>query len=368
MIDTAANTDLDLQVNRRGFLKGCTMVAAALGISEAMIPKLVEAASSAQRPPVIWLHFQECTGCTESLLRGSHPDLARLITEIISLDYHETVMAAAGHQAEKSLRDTLDKYAGKFLCVVEGAIPTKDKGIYCKIAGRTAVDILAEVAPKAAAIIAIGSCASYGGIQAAAPNPTGAVGVKDLVAGTPVINIPGCPPNPVSFLGTVLHYLTFNRLPVTDNLGRPLFAYGRRIHDHCERRAHFDEGRFAEQFGDFGHRNGYCLYKVGCKGPETFSNCPSARFNDVDVWPVSVGHGCVGCTEPDFWDTMTPFYERLPNVKIPGTRGITDVDSAGKKILGVAAAAVGIHAAIGIGKKLVKGCGCKDDKKGGTNS
>ena len=188
MIDTAANTDLDLQVNRRGFLKGCTMVAAALGISEAMIPKLVEAASSAQRPPVIWLHFQECTGCTESLLRGSHPDLARLITEIISLDYHETVMAAAGHQAEKSLRDTLDKYAGKFLCVVEGAIPTKDKGIYCKIAGRTAVDILAEVAPKAAAIIAIGSCSSYGGIQAAAPNPTGAKGVMDLVSGTPVIN------------------------------------------------------------------------------------------------------------------------------------------------------------------------------------
>ncbi len=363
MTDTENSTDLELQLNRRGFLKGCTMVAAALGISEAMIPKLLEAATSAQRPPVIWLHFQECTGCTESLLRASHPDIGRLILDIISLDYHETVMAAAGHQAEKSLHDTLDKYAGKFLCVVEGAIPTKDKGIYCKIAGRTAVDILAEVAPKAAAIIAIGACATYGGIQAAEPNPTGSVGVQDLVSGTPVINIPGCPPNPISFLGTVLHYLTFNRLPITDNLGRPLFAYGRRIHDHCERRAHFDEGRFAEQFGDFGHRNGYCLYKVGCKGPETFSNCPSVRFNDVDAWPVSVGHGCIGCTEPNFWDTMTPFYERLPNVQIPGTSGITDVDSAGKTILGVAAAAVGIHAAIGIGKKVIKGCGCKNENK-----
>lgn len=163
---------------------------------------------------------------------------------------------------------------------------SEDNGIYCKIAGRTAVDILAEVAPKAKAIIAIGNCATFGGIQAAAPNPTESVGVRDLVSGTPVINVAGCPPNPIAFMGTVLHYLTFNRLPVTDNLGRPLFAYGRRIHDHCERRAHFDEARFAEQFGDFGHRNGYCLYKLGCKGPETFNNCPSARFNDVDVWPV----------------------------------------------------------------------------------
>ena len=363
MTDTTQGTDLNLHLNRRGFLKGCTMVAAALGISEAMIPKLLEAATSAERPPVIWLHFQECTGCTESLLRASHPDIGRLILEVISLDYHETIMAAAGHQAEKSLRDTLDNYAGKFLCVVEGAIPVKDGGIYCQIAGRTAVDILAEVAPKAAAIIAIGSCSSYGGIQAAAPNPTGAKGVRDLVTTTPVINIPGCPPNPISFLGTVLHYLTFNRLPVTDNLGRPLFAYGRRIHDHCERRAHFDEGRFAEQFGDFGHRNGYCLYKVGCKGPETFANCPSVRFNDVDVWPVSAGHGCVGCTEPDFWDTMTPFYERLPHVKIPGTGIAGDIDTTGKTILGVAAAAVGIHAAVGIGKKIAKGCSCKDENK-----
>lgn len=362
MTDTPESTIPEPQLNRRSFLKGCTTVAAALGISEAMIPKLVEAATSAQRPPVIWLHFQECTGCTESLLRASHPDIARLILDIISLDYHETVMAPAGHQAEKSMHDTLDKFAGKFLCVVEGGIPTKDKGIYCKIGGRTAMEILADVAPKAAAIIAIGSCAAFGGIQAASPNPTGAVGVQDLVSGTPVINIPGCPPNPISFLGTVLHYLTFGRLPVTDNLGRPLFAYGRRIHDHCERRAHFDEGRFAEQFGDYGHRNGYCLYKVGCKGPGTFANCPSVRFNDVDVWPVSVGHGCIGCTEPDFWDTMTPFYERLPNVNVPGIAGVTNIDKAGKTILGIAAAAVGIHAAVGIGKSMVTGCGCKDKK------
>ncbi|MBI5556541.1 MAG: hydrogenase small subunit [Deltaproteobacteria bacterium] len=344
------------QCSRRGFLQGCTIAAAALGLSDAMIPKLVEAAANPQRPPVVWLHFQECTGCTESLVRGSHPDIARLILDIISLDYHETLMAAAGHQAEQQLKDTLEKHKGKFICVVEGGIPTKDKGIYCKIGGRTAMDILADVSSKSAAVIAIGNCATYGGIQAADPNPTGAVGVWDLVHDVPVVNVSGCPPNPISFLGTVLHFLTFNRLPPTDQLGRPLFAYGRKIHDQCERRAHFDEGRFAERFGDAGHLAGYCLYKVGCKGPGTYANCPAVRFNDVGTWPVGAGHGCIGCTEPGFWDTMTPFYERLPGVSIPGGDGIVaGADSAGKKILGIAGAAVGIHAAVGIGKRLVKG-------------
>jgi hydrogenase small subunit/[NiFe] hydrogenase small subunit len=347
--------DIDPRLTRRGFLRGCAMVAAALGLSDEMIPRLVEAASSPQRPPVVWLHFQECTGCTEALLRASHPDIGRLILDIISLDYHETVMAAAGKQAEDVLDETIKKYEGKFICVVEGGIPTKDGGVYCKIGGRTALSILKDVAPKSAAIIAIGTCATFGGIQAANPNPTGAVGVRDIIHDKPIINISGCPPNPISFLGTVLNFLTFKRLPATDQLGRPLFAYGRRIHDQCERRAHFDEGRYVERFGDDGHRKGYCLYKVGCKGPETFSNCPAVRFNDVEVWPVSAGHGCVGCTEPGFWDTMTPFYERLPNVKIPAGKGIVlGAESAGKKILGVTAAAIGIHAAVGIGKKLAK--------------
>ena len=354
MKDKAANISFSSGISRRSFIKSCTIAATALGLSEAMIPKLIEAAESAQRPTVIWLHFQECTGCTETLLRGSHPDIGRLILDIISLDYHETIMVPSGHQAEKSLHDSVAKNKGKFVLVVEGAIPTADNGNFCKIAGRTALDILTDIGPQAAAIIAMGTCASFGGIQAAHPNPTGAKGVQDIVSGVPVLNLPGCPPNPITFLGTVLHFLTFKRLPNTDKLGRPLFAYGRRIHDHCERRAHFDEGRFAEEFGDAGHKNGYCLYKVGCKGPETFSNCPSVRFNDVDVWPVSVGHGCIGCTEPNFWDSMTPFYERLPQVSIPGTGIVTDADSAGKKILGVAAAGAAIHAAVGIGKSVIR--------------
>lgn len=355
MVDLAVGMETDSGISRRGFLKGCSVAAAALGLSETMIPKLLEAAQSAQRPTVIWLHFQECTGCTESLLRGAHPDIGRLIFDIISLDYHETVMAPSGHLAEKSLQDSVLKNKGKFILVVEGAIPTKNNGQFCKIGGRTAMEILADIGPQAAAVIAIGSCASFGGIQAADPNPTGAMGVEKLLSGVPIINLPGCPPNPVTFLGTILHYLTFKRLPKCDDFERPLFAYGRRIHDHCERRAHFDEGRFVEEFGDEGHRNGYCLYKVGCKGPSTYSNCPAARFNDVGVWPVSVGHGCVGCTEPNFWDAMTPFYERLPDVAIPGIGIVGNVDDAGKKILGVAAAAAAIHAVVGIGRSRRKG-------------
>ncbi|PID41163.1 MAG: Ni/Fe hydrogenase [Proteobacteria bacterium] len=349
------NKTLNPRLNRRGFLKGCTMAAAALGLSETMVPKMVEAVESAQRKPVIWLHFQECTGCSETLLRASHPDLARLILDIITLDYHETIMAAAGHQAEQAMHDSIEKNAGKYLLVVEGGIPLKEKGIYCKVANKTALDSLKEAASKAEAIIAYGTCATFGGVQAAYPNPTGAVGVDKIITDKPVVNISGCPPNPVNLLGTLLHYLTFKRLPALDNLSRPKFAYGRRIHDHCERRAHFDEGRFVQEFGDEGHKLGYCLYKVGCKGPETFANCPVARFNDVGVWPVSVGHGCIGCTEPDFWDTMTPFYERIPHVKIPGSGIIADADSLGTKVLGVTAAAVGIHAAVGVGKRLIKG-------------
>ncbi len=346
--------EIKSRVSRRSFLKGCAIAAAALGLSDELMPKLAEAAASPKRPPVVWLHFQECTGCTEGLLRASHPDIATLILDIISLDYHETVMAAAGHQAEEILSSTIDKYSGKFICVAEGAVPTKDGGIYCKIGGRTALEIIKDVAPKAAAVISIGTCASFGGVQAASPNPTGAKGIGDVL-GKQVINIPGCPPNPIAFLGTVLHLLTFKRPPELDSIGRPLFAYGRRNHDQCERRAHFDEGRFVEQFGDANHKKGYCLYKVGCKGPVTYANCPAVRFNDVSIWPVGAGHGCIGCTEPNFWDTCSPFYERLPGVKLPGAGVVTDADSAGKKILGIAAAAAGIHAAVGIGKRLVKG-------------
>ncbi len=292
-------SSLPAGVSRREFVKACMTAAAMMGLPFEMVGQVVAAAKANNNPPVIWLHFQECTGCSESLLRSSHPTISSLILDMISLDYHETLMAGSGSQAEQSLHDSLTANKGKYILVVEGAIPTADNGIYCKVGGKTALASLHHAAEGAAAIICIGTCAGYGGIQSVGPNPTGAVGVRDIVKDKPIINIPGCPPNPYNFFSTVLYYLTFKRLPELDDLGRPKFGYGRKIHEHCERRPHFDAGRFAQTYGDDSHAQGYCLYKLGCKGPATYANCSVQRFNDVGVWPVSIGHPCIGCTEPD---------------------------------------------------------------------
>jgi hydrogenase small subunit len=294
----AESIERRLGVSRREFLKICAATAGTLGLPAGAEAAIAEAVAAAKRPSVIWLHFQECTGCSESLLRAEHPTLEKLILDVISLDYHETLMAAAGHQAEKARKDAMAANKGKYILVIEGAIPMKDNGIYCKVGGHTAIDITKECAADAAAVIAIGSCASWGGMPSTDPNPTGASSVADVL-GKAVVTIPGCPPNPYNFLATAVHFLTFGKLPAADKLGRPLFAYGRLVHENCERRAHFDAGRFAMEFGDEGHRKGYCLYKLGCKGPETYANCPSIGFGDAGEgnWPVGCGHPCIGCTE-----------------------------------------------------------------------
>jgi hydrogenase small subunit len=253
---TLQEVEQRLQMPRREFLQFCATLAATLGLpagAEAAVAKAVEAA---KRPSVIWLHFQECTGCSESLLRAEHPTLEKLILDVISLDYHETLMAAAGHQAEAARKAAMKANKGKYVLVVEGAIPTKANGIYCKIGGQTAIDMVKECAADAAAVIAIGSCASWGGMPSTIPSisgadssPTGSAGVAEIL-GKPVMTIPGCPPNPYNFLAAVVHFLTFGKLPELDKLGRPKFAYSRLIHENCERRAHFDAGRFAMEFGD----------------------------------------------------------------------------------------------------------------------
>jgi hydrogenase small subunit len=295
---SAAAIEARLGISRREFTQFCATTATTLGLAAGSETAIAQAVEKAKRPSVIWLHYQECTGCSESLLRAEHPTLEKLILDTISLDYHETLMAAAGHQAEAARKAAMTANKGKYVLVVEGAIPTKDNGVYCKVGGRTAMDIVKECAADAAAVIAIGSCASWGGMPSTGPNPTGSSGVSKVL-GKPVLSIPGCPPNPYNFLATVVHFLTFGKLPALDALGRPLFAYGRIVHENCERRAHFDAGRFALEFGDDGHRKGYCLYKLGCKGPETYANCSTIGFGDVggSNWPVGCGHPCIGCTE-----------------------------------------------------------------------
>ncbi|MBU1690235.1 MAG: hydrogenase small subunit [Gammaproteobacteria bacterium] len=349
-----------LGISRRSFLQLCAAMAATMGLPPGADAAIAEAVASKKRPSVIWLHFQECTGCTESLLRAEHPTLEKLILDVISLDYHETLFAAAGHQVEAARRLAMKENKGKYLLVVEGAIPTKDKGIYCKIGGQTAIDMLKECAADAGAVVAIGSCSSWGGMPSTGPNPTGSSSAGEVL-GKVIPNIPGCPPNPYNFLSTVVHFLTFGKLPEVDHLGRPKFAYSRLIHENCERRAHFDAGRFAMEFGDVGHRKGYCLYKLGCKGPETYANCPSILFGDVGnaSWPVGTGHPCIGCTEKGIGFTK-PIHALadLKNVVPPlGYPRIVEEQGSGATIASVAVVAAAAGAAVGAAAAMAKNLG-----------
>jgi hydrogenase small subunit len=330
-------------VSRRDFVKFCGEMAVVLGFSSAFGPRIAQALQTVKRPSVIWLQLQECTGCVESVLRTADPTIGDLVLDVVSLDYNHTLMAGAGDSVERAKKSAMEANAGKYILVVTGSVPTKEGGIYTMIGGRTAEDLLREAAAGAAAILAVGACAHFGSVQAARPNPTGAVGVRDIIKNKPIVNIAGCPPIGDVVTATVVHFLTYNRLPAVDGEGRPLFAYGKRIHDQCPRRAHFDAGQFVEVFDDESARKGWCLYSVGCKGPATFSPCPIFMWNTRTSWPIGAGHPCIGCTEPHFWDTMTPFYGRLPDVG--GFAVERRADTIGAALAIGAAAGIATHAA-----------------------
>jgi quinone-reactive Ni/Fe-hydrogenase small subunit len=339
-------------VNRRDFMKWASATTATLMLPPMFTPLVAEATELMNRVPVIWIELQDCAGNSEALLRSSAPTVDDLLFDVLSLEFHETIMAASGHQADAQLEDAIHHFKGKYLLFVEGAIPTAMNGQYGTIgaSGETFQEHLMRLSKDAAAVVAVGSCATYGGIPAAAPNPTGAVGVMDLVKGKPVINIPACPANPANMVGVVLHYVLTGQIPELDSLLRPKFAFGYRIHDNCERRAHFDAGEYVEEFGDEGAKKGYCLYKVGCKGPYTFNNCSKNKFNSHMSWPIQAGHGCIGCSEPDFWDTMGPFEEpvadRLYDTVFGGMGADATADKIGVGLLTATAVGIAAHAVL----------------------
>lgn len=329
-------------LSRREFLGFCGTAAAWLALPASAAAQMAEAVERGKKPALVWLEFQDCAGNTESFLRAHQPGVAEVILQTVSVDYHETIMAAAGHRAEAARRAVVEEKAGEYLAVVEGSIPAGANGAYCTVGGRAAIDIAREVCGNAAATIAIGNCAAYGGIPAADPNPTGALSVAQAVPDAKNrINLPACPANVENLTALLVYWLTFERWPELDRHGRPLFAYGKSIHDACERRAHFDAGQYAEEWGDAGHRRGYCLYKLGCKGPVTYQNCPVVRWNEGTSWPVGCGHPCIGCSEPRFWDRMTPFYRHLAG--IPGFGVASDVDTIGLWATGAVGAAFAAH-------------------------
>jgi hydrogenase small subunit len=337
----------DRGVSRRDFLKFCSVMAATLALPASFAPRIAKALESAKRPPLVWLEMQDCAGCTESFLRAYNPTVAQLVLDILSVNYHETIMSPSGAGAEKSLSDTVAE--GGYLTVVEGSIPTKDDGLYCCIGGRTALDILKEVGSKSAAVITVGACAFYGGWPATPPNPTGAVGVQDVLSGVPIINLPGCPPNADNMTATVVYYLTFGKLPEVDQYARPLFAYGHRIHDNCERRGHFDAGEFVKAWGDEGHRQGWCLYQMGCKGPVAYQNCPTLRWNQGTSWPVGAGHGCIACAGLKFWERAAyqpvdvQELQLTPPTTYPAAEAAAGMSPATAGVIG---AAVGVAAGV----------------------
>jgi len=338
----------DEGIDRRDFLKWASATTAMLMLPASFTPLVAEAAVLMNRLPVVWIELQDCAGNSEALLRSDGPKVDEIILDIISLEFHETLMAPSGHQAEKQLEDAIETFKGKYLLFVEGSVPMGIDGHFGTIGAKaeTFIDHLQRLAKDAAAIIAVGSCATFGGIPAAAPNPTDAKGVMDVINGKTIVNIPACPANPSNMVGVILHYVLTGQIPELDSLLRPKFAFGYRIHDNCERRAHFDAGEYVEEWGDEGAKNNFCLYKVGCKGPMTFNNCSIIRYNEGVNWPVGVGRGCIGCSEPDFWDKYA--YERPmanANIKAP-TGGVEKtVDEFGLGLLTAAGVGIAIHAA-----------------------
>lgn len=339
--DTYYESIIKQGYSRRDFLKFSTYMAAFMGLESSMVGQIAESLEKTPRIPIIWEHYQECTCCSESFIRSNHPIVADIILDKISLDYTLTLMAASGHQAEAAKKAVMDKYKGEYILCVEGSIPLGDDGNYCCIAGKSAKETFLEAAAGAKAIIAWGSCASNGCVQAAKPNPTGATPIHKIVKNKPIIKVPGCPPIGEVMAGVIVHVVAFGRLPELDRLGRPKAFYGKRVHDTCYRRPYYDAGLFAETFDDQNSKNGYCLYKVGCKGPMTYNSCGNIKWNNGVSYPIQSGHGCIGCSEENFWDNG-PFYERI--TKIPGFAVESNADTVGKVAAGALVAGVALHA------------------------
>ncbi|MDO8880039.1 MAG: twin-arginine translocation signal domain-containing protein [Coriobacteriia bacterium] len=359
-------------VSRRDFLKYCSYVAAMLGLSEAAAPAIAAAVEKGSKlKPALWLNGGSCTGCTESMAQVDSPDVATIVLELLSLNYFETVMAAAGEHAEKNIQDTIA--AGGYLLIYEGSVMTGEDGNTLLVNGHKGTDILKEAAESADAIIAVGACAVDGGWVAAHPNPAGATGVQAFLdvegVKTPVVNIPCCPMNPEWVVAMVVQWLlvaeddpaTF--LAKTELLGKsyddrltgrnvtllyPKYVVGSTIHDNCPRRGHFENGDFVTEFGSAEEAMGYCLYKVGCKGPQTFTQCPITRWNRSVSWCVQSGAPCIGCGAISWVDNNTPFFKRLSSMQMGDGLGYVQPGSVAAVVGGVAAAALVAH---GLGMK-----------------
>ncbi len=346
-------------ITRRSFLKYCSLTAASLGLSPVFASQIAHAMETKPRIPVLWLHGLECTCCSESFIRSAHPLAKDVILSMLSLDYDDVIMAAAGQQAEAIIEETIEKYDGNFILACEGNPPLNQDGMSMIVSGKPYLEQLIHVANHCKAIISWGSCASWGCVQAASPNPTKAVPIHRApgMPNKPIIKVPGCPPIAEVMTAVITYMLTFDKMPTLDRQGRPKMFYSQRIHDKCYRRPHFDAGQFVEEFDDEYARKGYCLYKVGCKGPTTYNACSTIRWNEGTSFPIQAGHGCIGCSEDGFWDKGS-FYNRLTDIHQFG------VEENADKIGGTAAAVVGTAVAAHAAVTAIKRASTKHDGQG----
>ena len=352
-------------VSRRDFMKLCGTIAVAAGLSELAAPKVAQAleksvigTTKGNLYPVIWIEGASCTGCTEAFAQVEAPDPASIVLEMISLNYSETLSAAAGHSMEEAKAQTIE--AGNYILIYEGAVLEGWGGQALRVADMPGTEHLVEAAANANAVVALGSCAVNGGWMGANPNSSGAIGVEKYlekagITDVPVINIPGCPANPewlVSVLVDVV--LMDNTLPELDGQNKPVGIFGQTVHDNCERRGHFENGEFVYKFGSEEEAKGYCLYPLGCRGPQTKANCGVVLYNNRRSWCVQAGSPCIGCCEAapndpghNWVEVNTPFYKRHRDLRIgdwmiqPGTIALG--------ITGILAAALVVH---GFGMKV----------------
>lgn len=321
-------------VTRRSFMKLCAGVAAAAGLSQLAIPRIAEAieesvigATSGDLYPVIWIEGASCTGCTESFAQIETPDVASVVLDIISLNYSETLSAAAGYSVEEAKAQTIA--AGNYILIYEGAVLENWGGEALRAAGETGIESLVHAAEGANAVVAVGSCAVNGGWMAAAPNPSGAIGVQQCLKNegidTPVINIPGCPVNPEWVMGVLVDVVLLKdpSLIKLNSFSEPAALFDQTIHDNCERRGHFENGEFVYEFGSEEEAKGYCLYPLGCRGPQTKALCGVTLWNNRRSWCVQAGSPCIGCCEAnpnnpgDNWvEVNAPFYKRFRDLNI----------------------------------------------------
>jgi NiFe hydrogenase small subunit HydA len=326
-------------LSRREFLSYCGRLAALAALGPAAAPAVADALdAAAARPHVVWSSFAACGGCSINLLESGDPTEAALLLRRISLDYHEMLMAASGSQARGLLADALA--ARDLIYIVDGAIPTKEPHAMT-VGGRSALEIARETAGRAKVVIAAGNCAAYGGIAAAAPDMTGAVGLGAALGST-VVTVPTCPSNAEALLAVLSSVLVTGKVPPIDALGRPLSLYSETIHDSCPRRGHYENGEFLGAWGFGEEATGMCLLHLGCKGPQTKAPCNRLGWNAQKVSCLDVGP-CIGCAEKGFWDRFAPLSSplRFPG---PGLAGVSPESVA---------AVAGTGAGIGMATHLI---------------